>query len=56
MRQAMGRETGNGVGGLARVAHYLAGLEVARGCIHNLPQVANSSPTTTDVAVVPPPN
>ena len=34
----------------------LAGLQVARGCIHNLPQVANSSPTTTDVAVVPPPN
>ena len=56
MRQAMRRETENGVRGLARVAYFVAGLEVARGCIHNLPQVANSSPTTTDVAVVPPPN
>ena len=61
-REVGDSETGNGEGDSrewGRGAYKgcaLAGLEVARGCIHNLPRVANSSPTATDVAVVPPPN
>ena len=61
-REVGDSETGNGEGdrergrGVRKGCALHAGLEVARGCIHNLPQVANSSPTTTDVAVVPPPN